>query len=173
MWNGATLALENVKTWYWPSQTSIQTVVVGDVDSDGQTEIVTGGVYAGATGYVAMLCVWNGATLALENVKTWYWLGNTYIWSVAVGDANGDGKNEIITGGIYLDGDRWVAQACVWDGATLELKNVQTWYWSTWYTDIWSVAVGDVDGDGKTEIVTGGDYWDGTRVVAQLCVWTW
>jgi hypothetical protein len=171
VWNGASMALENVKTWYWPSQTNIQTIAVGDADNDGKIEIVTGGFYAGATGYVAQLCVWNGATLALENVKTWYWTSNTYIWSVALGDADNDGKTEIATGGIYLDGDRWIAQLCVWSGSKLGLKNVQTWYWSTWYTDIWSIVVGDVDSDGKTEIVTGGNYYDGTRSVAQLCVW--
>ena len=32
--------------------------------------------------------------------------------------------------------------------------------------------VADVDGDGAVEIVTGGDYYDGTRRIAQLSVWT-
>jgi hypothetical protein len=95
------------------------------------------------------------AALTVKNIKTWYWTSDTQINSVAKGDVDGDGKTEIVTGGTYNDGTRNVAQLCVWDGATLALKNIQTWYWTS-DTQINSVAVGDVDGDGKTEIVTGG-----------------
>ena len=60
----------------------------------------------------AQLCLWNGATLALENVKTWYWTGSTNIWSVAVGDADSDGKKEIISAGDYAEGVSDFAYAC-------------------------------------------------------------
>ena len=173
VWDGATLELENVKTWYWSSNTFIRSVAVGDVDGDGKNEIITGGIYWGAC-EVAQLCVWDGATLELENVKTWYWSNNTDIYSVVVGDVDGDGKNEVVTGGYYFD---WnivpelnVAQLCVWDGSSLALENVKVWHWFD-DTVIKSVGVGDVDGDGETEIVTGGYYNDGLRDVAQLCVW--
>jgi hypothetical protein len=170
VWDGATLALKGEKTWYWTGDTEIVSLAVGDVDADGNTEIVTGGSYYNVSAYNAQLSVWDGATLALENVRTWIWTGFTYINSVVLADVDADGKTEIVTGGTYWDGSRFIAQLCVWDGATLASENVKTWYW-TGNTIIYSVGVGDVDGDGKTEIVTGGNYKDGTLVVAQLCIW--
>ena len=165
VWNGATLALENIKTWYWTTSTYVYSVAVGNVDGDSQVEIVTGGNYYDGAREVAQLCVWNGGTLALENVKAWYWTGNTEIWSVAIGNVDGDGQMEIVTGGNYYDGTRTNAQLCVWNGVTVVLENVQTWYW-TGNTNIRSVAVGNVDGDSWVEIVTGGYYYDGARNVA-------
>jgi uncharacterized protein YxjI len=170
VWDGATLAFENVRTWQWGSATQISSVAVGDVDSDGQMEIVTGGEYMYGGLRVAQLCVWSGATLALEKVQAWQWTGDTWIESVAVGDVDGDGKKEVVSGGCYFDGAFYNAQLCVWDGATLAFENVQAWYW-TGSTYIKSVAVGDVDGDAKMEIVTGGHYRDPYYRKAQLCVW--
>ena len=122
----AELTSENVRTWYWTDDTIVESIASGDVDGDGQTEIVTGGYYDDGTRYVAQLCVWNGATLALENVRTWYWTGGTRVYSVAVGNVDGDAQTEIVTGGHYSDGTRNVAQLCVWNGATLTLENVKT-----------------------------------------------
>lgn len=170
VFSGATLALENIVTWFWTSNTEIRSVAVGDVDSDGQKEIVTGGYYYDGH-YNAQLCVWNGATLALENVRTWRWTSSTYINSVVASNVDGDGSMEIVTGGQYYDGVRYVAQLCVWNGATLALENVRTWYW-TGNTEIRSIAVGNVELFSlDKEIVTGGSYSDGTHNSAQLCVW--
>ncbi len=48
--------------------------------------------------------------------------------------------------------------------------NSTAWF-STSDTNIASVAVGDVNGDNQTEIVTAGTYNDGFRYNAQLIVW--
>jgi hypothetical protein len=108
------LALENVRTWYWIDRTSIDSVDVGDVSSDGKVDIVTGGSYFDGTRDIAQLVVWNGATLELENVKAWYWTGDTFIHSVAVGNVDKDMRIEMVTGGCYNDGSRDVSQLCVW-----------------------------------------------------------
>lgn len=170
VWNGVTLALENVKTWYWSGSTEIESVAVGDVDADGQLEIVTGGYYTVSYRATAQLCVWSGESLTLENLQTWYWTENTVINSVAVDNVDGDGQVEIVTGGYYRNSPNFIAQLCVWNGATLALENVQTWVW-TRETYINSVAVGNVDGDAQVEIVTGSEYYDGFTRIAQLCVW--
>jgi protein-S-isoprenylcysteine O-methyltransferase Ste14 len=108
--------------------------------------------------------------MALENVKAWYWTANTYISSVAVGNVDADPSMEIVTGGSYFDNTRWNSQVVVWTGLTLSLENVGAWYW-TGDTRVDSVAIGDVDADGGTEIVTGGSYYDNIRDNAQLAVW--
>jgi hypothetical protein len=172
VWDGATLAFEGVQPWLWGTGTVVNSVAVGDVDGDGQVEIVTGGYFNDGTKDVAQLVVWDGASLAVEGVQVWDWGYGTYISSVAIGDVDGDASVEIVTGGHYSNGVHWCAQLCVWSGATLSLENVQPWYWYSW-TSVDSVAVGDVDGDGSVEIVTGGDYFDGVRPNAQLCVWSW
>ena len=172
VWNGATLAVENVRTWYWASETQIMSVVAGNVDADADVEIVTGGSYFDGTRWVAQLVVWNGATLAVENVRTWYWTSNTQIASVSLGNVDADADVEIVTGGSYSDNTRYNAQLVVWNGATLAVENVRTWYWTS-NTYIESVSVGNVDADADVEIVTGGSYSDNTRYNAQLVVWEW
>ena len=77
------LTLENIKTWYWTDDTNINSVARADVDGDSKTEVVTGGGYYDGTRFVAQLCVWNGFSLALKQVQTWYWNGNTTINSIA------------------------------------------------------------------------------------------
>ena len=170
VWTGATLALEDVTTWYWTEGNRIESVAIGNVDGDAAVEIVTGGYWDDGTRNIAQLCVWNGATVALENVKTWLWGTDTIIESVAVDNVDSDANLEIVTGGRYYDGSRWIAQLCVWNGATVVLENVETWYWGD-DTYFFPVAVGNVDTDANVEIVTGGYYDDITRNVAQLCIW--
>ena len=170
VWNSASLAVEKVMTWYWIGNTTINSVAIGDVNGDGRIEIITGGYYFDGTRQIAQLVVWDGSSLAVEGIKTWYWVGNTVINSVALRDVDGDGQVEVVTGGYYNDGARNVAQLCVWSGSDLALENVKTWYWDN-NTVINSLAIGDVDGDGQIEIVTGGSFFDGVRNNAQLVEW--
>jgi len=163
------LISQNLTSWFWTGDTNVSAVLVGDVNGDGKAEIVTGGWYNDGTHWNAQLIVWDPATMAVLNVVTWFWGTDTQISSIAIGDVNGDGKVEIVTGGSYYDGARWVAQLAVWDGATLAFLKVATWYWTS-DTQI-SVAVANITGTTGLSIVTGGSYFDNTRTVAQLAVW--
>ena len=49
-------------------------------------------------------------------------------------------------------------------------QNATSWYWTD-DTNVSAIATGDVNGDGKPEIVTVGWFNDGTRSNAQLAVW--
>ena len=170
VWNSATLALINVVSWFWTSETQITSVAIGDVNGDGNMEIVTGGSYFDGTFFNSQLAVWNGNTLALINVVTWHWTGDTQISSVAVANITGTTGLSIVTGGAYKDGTRWNSQLTVWNGVTLALQNVRTWFWNS-DTYINSVAVGNITGSSSLSIVTGGSFNDGTRLNSQLVVW--
>jgi outer membrane protein assembly factor BamB len=166
-----TLSLDSYTTWYWTSNTQVKSTAVGDVNGDGQVETVTGGCFNDGTRNIAQLIVWNSTDMAAEHITCWYWTGNTVINSVALGDVDGDGQTEIVTGGSFFDGTRNVAQLIVWSGSNPAVKNIQCWYW-TGNTAINSVAIGEVDADGQIEIVTGGYFNDGVENNAQLIVWT-
>ena len=159
-----------VKGWYWTGNTVINSVALGDVDGDGQTEIVTGGSFFDGARNNAQLIEWNGANLAVDRLTGWYWTGNTVINSVALGDVDGDSQIEVVTGGYYNDGVRNIAQLVELKGSNLAVDRLTGWYW-TGNTAINSVAI-DLDGNGQTEIVTAGQFNDGTRNNAQLVIWS-
>ena len=167
------LISQNSANWFTGSDTSVVSVVVADVNGDGVKEIVTGGYFNDGTRWNAQVLVINASTMAMEKSGSWFWGGGTSIASIAVGDVNNDGKNEIVTGGSYFDGTRWNAQVAVLNASAtssaLTVLNIGYWFWNS-DTSVASVAVGDVNGDGKNEIVTGGSYFDGTRNNAQVAV---
>jgi hypothetical protein len=170
VWDGVTLAPENVTAWYWTSDTEVTAVVAANADADGEIEIVTGGYYNDASRDVAQLVVWSHDLQTVERVVGWHWTGDTRIESIGVADVDAGGVPEIVTGGFYNDLTREVAQLVVWDGATLAVDYLMGWYW-TGDTGIYSVAVGNVDGDVPPEIVTGGSFHDGMRQCAQTTLW--
>ncbi len=88
----------------------VNSVGIGDVNSDGQAEIVTAGQFNDGTRDNAQLVIWSGSSLTAENIKTWYWTSNSTINSVSIGDINVDYTNEIVTGGTFNDGIRQNSQ---------------------------------------------------------------
>ena len=126
----------------------LSAVAVGDVDDDGEDEIVMVS-FESDSGYgEGIIHIFNARTHALEyqeKLGLTDWMG---VRSVKIGDVDNDGKTEFVvtTGNIYDGVIR------VYDGATHTLKCQSAGYSGNFFS---ALAIGDVDGDGKTEIIAG------------------
>lgn len=118
-------------------------VTVGVIDN-GAPKIIFGS----APGEVALVSEFDGRTYKFIRrfypYETWYRGGV----SVAAGDINGDGIDELVTG----PGRAHVPLVRVWNATTRRITSSFTAYKSTVYSGI-SVGVNDVDFDGKKDVV--------------------
>jgi len=123
---------------------------LGDTNSDGVTDVLFG-----ALG----IRTWSIKSIgAYENFGWWFWWDDTQFASPALADINSDGLIEIIAGGDsspqgYQGHKGGLVRALTANGQEL-------WQFRTNEIVYSSPAVGDVDNDGKPEVVFGtGNYW--------------
>jgi hypothetical protein len=122
-------------------------VAAGDVNGDGKADIITG---AGAGGgpHVQVFDGANGNVLA-----SFFAYGTSFTGGVrvAAGDVNGDGKADVITGA----GPGGGPHVRVFDIPSL--TQLRGFFAFTGFTGGVFVTAGDMDGDGKAEIVVSQD----------------
>jgi hypothetical protein len=178
VWDGTSGAVKKVKCWHWGDHTCIFSIAVGNIDSDNDIEIVTGGYYFDANDIArALLAVWRSGTgqdLTLEHCDSWYYGSTTLITSVAIGNIDGDAYIEVVAGGTYYDGNVNHYNAFLreyeHDATTLTYKNQIGWYYSVYDTWACSIAFGNADSDGYNEIAASGYYYNGAYDRAWLDV---
>jgi len=109
-------------------------------------------------------------------------MGNTIVNKVNVADVDGNGIPEIVTGGFSYDGAKAEGQFRIWNWSGGVLNLEKSWEWVNLdITQITSMSINDVDGDGKKEIVTSGvtagyGSWAQNapnKERAELKVWSW
>ena len=144
---------------YDPSFRGGVDVATGDLDGDGKDEVIVG---AGVGG---------GPQVSIFNGVTGVSLGSGFAYDsslrtgvrVAAGDLDGDGNAEIITGAGAGGGPH--VKVFRMGGNTNPLQEVSGFYaFAQSFTGGVNVAAGDLDGNGKAEIITGAGTGGGPQV---------
>jgi len=131
----------------FPGFTGGVRVAAGDVNGDGRADII-----AGTAPGAAELRVFDAVTGATIRDFLPYGAGFTGGIFVAAGDVNHDGVADLITS-TDDTGGATSSQVKVFDGATNEL--IQSFMPFAGFTGSVRVGAGDLDGDGRAEIITG------------------
>lgn len=126
----------------------LSAVDVGDVDDDGQDEIVMVS-FESESGYdVGIVHIFDATTHELEwrsALGIMDWMG---VRAVKIGDVDDDGETEFV----ITTADIYSGIIQIYDGKTHVLERQSAGYNGAYFT---TLEIGDVDNDGQTEIVAG------------------
>jgi hypothetical protein len=152
--------------------TIANSVFTSDLNNNGDIEIIIGGYSDNLNNSKGQLTIWQWSNQAfsLRANENWQTVpeeyaqtiagavqGNTIVNTVKAADLDKDSYTEIVSGGFSFDGSKVNAQLIIWrwDGSVLKRETSQEWA-TDYLTEVKSVSLGDVDNDGKAEVVTSG-----------------
>jgi len=162
LYKGSATGLSTVASWHITGTTSSNYGSVagaGDVNGDGYSDVIVGA--SGANTYTGAAYLYYGNSTGLSTTAAWTGAGpstySNYGYSVgSAGDVNGDGYSDIIVGTYAVGGN--AGAAYVYYGRSSAPATTASWS-STGAAGSYygaSVAgVGDVNGDGFTDVMVG------------------
>lgn len=141
---------------YGPNYRDGISFAVADLNGDGNMEIVTGSEKGGAN--LVKIFDWKGKVIH-NGFNAYHHIWTNLGVNVAVGDVNGDGNMEIITG----TGPGGGPHVRIFDKNGKIISNGFFAYGNNFRGGV-NVATGDIDGDGRDEIATGAGFSGGPHV---------
>jgi len=155
-YNGTSQGLIGTLVAFEPTYTGGVNVAVGDITGDGVVDII-----AGAASGTPRVRIFNGANGALIFDFVPFAIAGMSGVEVAAGDVNGDGLADLIVGG-GAGAEPWVK---VYNAANAAVLHNFLAYPAAFRGGVF-VAAGDVDADGRVDIVTGPGSGGGPLVKA-------
>lgn len=143
----------------YPAGVSIFDLAVGDLNRDGKLDVVLGGLFSGVT--VLLGSTANpGQLLSPQSYPVTATPAGGRSLGVAIGDIDGDGIPDVVSGNYGPSFDLLLGNG---DG-TLGTPTAYITGPTPDTFEATSMAVGDVDGDGLTDVVVGQFYQDSAQI---------
>ena len=164
-WNGSYLKCESSQTW----NGSIRTLYAFDIDKDGITEIITGGISAENSDPIPQINIWRYDGTEIFQKASYEGISANSIFVIEPKDK----KPILLTAGRTIQDNKTYAQLSVfqWNQSGLSLLDSQKWC-SLTEADAYSVFAYDLNNDGNIEIITGGYDNDLINSCGQLRIWS-
>ena len=134
-----------------------QSVAIADLNGDGKAELLVTNFYGNSVSIYRNTAVTGSFAFTRTDLTT-----GVQPYSLAIGDLDGDGKPELLTGG-DMAGTVSIFQNSSDSGSAINFTNRQDL--PAGFTP-YGIAIGDLDGDGRPDIATTG-YSDNTIAILQ------